>query len=357
MALAKVHGIRFESFNDMKDPILYKKMLKEVDAGNVTVSRLNDLRLFKYSMDCHIESRWNEVNRLARGLIMKEDGEIIARPFPKFFNMGERSETEFNNLPWKESFEITEKVDGSCGIGYIWDDQWHLATPGSFGSDQAFAGTFLLHYIYGKKLDALPKDCTPVFEIIYPENRIVVDYHGEKGLILLAIFEKNGTEWHSNRVDQIAEACGFRRPKRYNFALNDIPFEENFEGYVVRFESGLRVKIKSPNYVRVHRLLNYMSPKGVIDLIRGHEYKVTLESLPKNIAKDFDDIRSNVQNMYNDIKVRIENIMRDVPNGPRKEQALHIIKNTSFEERGLVFALLDNKDIEDSIWRLVQCKL
>lgn len=348
----------------MQDFKLYKDLMKEVDAGNVTVSRMGDLRLFKYSMDCHIQGRWNDVNCQARGLIMKEDGTIVARPIPKFFNLGELISTKMENLPWNESIEVFEKLDGSCGIGYLYNGQWRLATPGSFESDQALFGTVLLNgkidrCCYVDSLDYLPKNCTPVFEIIYPENRIVVDYKGQTFLALLAIFEHNGEEWHPKRVDQLCDMAGFYRPRRYNIDMKgEIPFTDNEEGYVVRFESGLRIKVKSPAYVRVHRLLNYMSPKGVIDLIRGKEYGVTLLQLPKVIQQDFDDIRAYVTRLYDEIKVRAYDAHNSIPKDlTRKAQAHLIQKNVRREEWGLVFSLLDDKDIKDNIWKLVQQKV
>lgn len=344
----------------MKDYGLYKALLKEVEEGRVSASRKGDLTIFKYTQDCHIQGLWNETNRQARGIIFRDDGTLVARAFPKFFNLGERSESSIENLPWNEEVEIYEKVDGSCGIGYISGEsaqwQWSLATPGSMESDQAKMGTWILNSNYN--LVALPQDCTPVFEIIYPENRIVVDYKGETFLSLLAIFERSGEEWHPRRVDQIAEKCGFRRPRRYNVDLRtDIPFAPNEEGYVARFASGIRVKVKSPAYLRVHRLLNHMSPKGVIELIRGHEYRVTLEQLPQYLAVDFDDIRAHVQTIHDKLRIEAEDIVAQVPQGDRKTQALWIIANTPNALTGVVFGLLDKKDMEDKIWKIVLDKV
>lgn len=343
----------------MKDPILLNKLWKEVEAGRVTASQSGDLTIFKYSQETHIQDLWNETNRLARGIIFRTDGTIVARPFEKFFNLNERSETNVNTLPWNEGVEVYEKVDGSCGIGYIRENMWELATPGSMESDQARAGTTMLYKDPGYNLSALPMDCTPVFEIIYPENRIVVDYDGVRELVLLAIFEHNGVEWHPRRVDQIASLCGFRRPKRYNIDLrSEIPFEENSEGYVARFENGLRVKVKSAAYLRIHRLLNYLSPKGVIELIRGREYGSTLKQLPKAIALDFDDMRAYVQGLFNDLFTRAHNNLNQMicevgENRPRKEYAMWVQANVANTETGFVFALLDSKDIDDKLWQLV----
>jgi len=391
----------------MKDPILLNNLWKEVEAGRVSVSSSDSLTIFKYTQDTHIKDEWNEVNRLARGIIFATDGTVVARPFAKFFNLGERGETSIAHLP-HEPFECYEKMDGSCGIGYFGTDgpntheplptfeedpelytnnhvchtefpQWRLATPGSMESDQAIEGTKILHetMMVGDEtgadwpspkarynLAALPQDCTPVFEIIYPENRIVVDYHGSRELVLLAIFEHNGVEWHPRRVDQIAEMCGFRRPRLYDFKLDgDLPFEDNHEGFVVRFESGFRLKVKSPTYLRIHRLLNHLSPKGVIELVRGKEYGATVKQLPAAIAADFDDIRAYVQSLHDKLLTDSYERMRTLLGTPgvgdasRKAQAQWIIDNVPNAETGFVFGLLDGKDIEDKIWTLVLHKV
>jgi hypothetical protein len=158
-------------------------------------------------------------------------------------------------------------------------------------------------------------------------------------------------------VDQIAELCGFRRPRRFDIDIrnSDILFEDNAEGYVARFGNGFRVKIKSPTYLRIHRLLNHLSPKGVVELIRGKEYGTTVSQLPKEIAKDFDDVRAHVQGIYNDIYTNAcSNLASVIEVGPsRKDQALWIQSNVPNSECGFVFALLDDKEIEDKIWKLV----
>ena len=345
----------------IKDYILYQNLLKEVEAGRVTSNQKGDLVLFKYTQDTHIEGKWNDVNRQARGLIMRTDGTVVARPFAKFFNLGEVSETRLENLP-QEGAEVFEKLDGSCGIGYLAEGQWRIATPGSLVSEQAKFASEVLINLYDTQ--ALPKDCTPVFEIVYPGNRIVCDYskdpRGTQFLALLAIIEHGGVEWHQRRVDQIADKCGFPRPRRCSVDIrSDIPFPDNEEGYVVLFENGLRVKVKSPGYLRIHRLLNYMTPKGVIDLMRGREYGATLRELPPSIAKDFDDIRAAIQVQFDSLKSDANcNLYRlhiaVGEDAARKDKALWIQANVAPEKRGLVFALLDAKDIEDGLWRLVE---
>lgn len=335
-----------------------------MELGNVSASTRGDLTIFKYTQDCHIESRWNNINRMARGLIMKNDGTIVARPFCKFFNLNEVTETQGDNLPWHENVEIFEKLDGSCAIFYKYNGRWCAATPGSLESEQAqyaekIAYNEQLKYI--DSLNCLPEEVTPIFEVIYPANKIVVSYGDEEFLCLLGIMEHSGKEWHQSRVDLFALENNIRRPKRYNIDLrSDIPFNDNEEGYVFRFASGLRVKVKSPTYLRIHRLLNYMSPKGVIELIRGHEYGTTVKQLPQAIACDFDDIRAYVQSQYDCLKNKVQDYFGQLIAQKltvRKDIALWIQANVPNELTGLVFATLDGKSIEDQIWRLVAEKV
>jgi hypothetical protein len=194
------------------------------------------------------------------------------------------------------------------------------------------------------------------------------DTRGSEFLALLAIIEHGGKEWHQSRVDQLASYAGFPRPRRYSLDLrsSEIPFRDNEEGYVALFESGLRVKVKSPGYLRIHRLLNYLSPKGVIELMRGKEYGATLRELPPSIACDFDDIRAAVQTEYDRLFHEVSALKLQMHKETdtmltfeyehtktRKTQALWIQANVAPEKRGLVFALLDNKNIEDGLWKLV----
>ena len=379
----------------MKNTILLNNLWKEVSKGRVSASQTGSYTLFKYTQETHIKDLWNDVNRQARGIIFDVDGTIVARPFPKFFNMNERPETSPKNLPWHTEVEVFEKMDGSCGIGYFGtggpEDElpvylgsvpmWRLATPGSMESDQAIMGTRILngsvpecegppthpHSVAQETVSCLPRynlghlptDCTPVFEIIYPDNRIVVDYEGKTFLSLLAIFEHSGEEWHPRRVDQIAGLCGFHRPKRYKIDLqSDIPFEDNTEGYVCRFGDGTRVKVKSPRYLQLHRLLDRCSAKGVIELMRGREYRVTLAMMPREMVLRFDDIRAHVQGIYNEINTEVCGHYRTMtdslgPLAARKDCAVWIQTNVPKELTGFVFGMMDEKDIDDSLWRMV----
>src|SRR5437879_3247967 len=70
--------------------------------GNIRVVRhaTEPYLLFNYTEKAMHEDTWNEVERIARGLIMDyETGEVVALPFEKFFNLEQRRETSLLYLP------------------------------------------------------------------------------------------------------------------------------------------------------------------------------------------------------------------------------------------------------------------
>ena len=126
----------------------------------------------------------------ARGLVVAEDGEILARPLPKFFNHYEID--GFEDLHHKD-YELYKKLDGSLAILFHYNDLPIFCTRGSFCSDQALKAEEIYKLKY-EDVDVM-KECTYCFEVIYPENRIVVDYDTLEDLFLISItLTKSGKE-------------------------------------------------------------------------------------------------------------------------------------------------------------------
>ncbi len=118
-----------------------------------------NLKIYNYTPKTQYEKLWDDVTLVCRGLVM--DGDVVvAKPFPKFFNMEELSDNEIPN----ESFEVFEKMDGSCIICFFYDNKWICATRGSFTSQQAIKANEMLKNYPVEKLDTKN---TYLFEIIY----------------------------------------------------------------------------------------------------------------------------------------------------------------------------------------------
>jgi hypothetical protein len=64
--------------------------------------------------------------------------------------------------------------------------------------------------------------------------------------------------------------------------LESLPRDtQNFEGYVVRFENGLRVKVKLDDYVRLHKLMTGITPNRIWEMLAsGQDVRAAIAELP-----------------------------------------------------------------------------
>ena len=308
--LSVVHPAREMDFSE-----LTQGMFLEVENGNINVCyhpEFPHLAIFKYSLDCVMERNWNKFTIIARGLILDlKNKEVLATPFIKFWNYDEIAKAQLFIEP---EFTVTEKMDGSLGIMFYYEDKFRFATAGSFISEQAgWAGQWAYNNM---PLDKIAKTNTYLFEIIYHENKIVVNYDFE-GLVLLAVFDPYGLEYDYEQVKWEASYMAIRHATQYDFKDMDSILDKaktlnmNNEGYVIRFSNGMRLKIKGDEYVRVHRILSRVTPIAIWDaLVAGDDLIEVRLELPEEMEKDFDKIISiyeqNLRDFIKEVSVMYE---------------------------------------------------
>jgi len=236
------------------------------------------LTIWNYTEKVQYEGLWDDVTLACRGLVTDDKGNIVARPFRKFFNIEEGKHTPTSK------FEVYEKMDGSLGIVFMYGGEWILATRGSFTSDQAIKGRELLNKY---DLNLLSPGYTYLFEIIYSENRIVCNYDYEDVIMLGCIETTDG-----NDVDI---HCGYYKynfnvVKRYN-GISDYStlkgmVEDNHEGFVVRFSNGDRMKVKGEEYIRLHKVMTNLSTTAVWEVLANGG---SMDTLLKDVPDEFYD--------------------------------------------------------------------
>jgi RNA ligase len=247
------------------------------------------LQLFIYTPRCVYEDGWDQFTVLARGLVVDQTAEkIVATPFPKFFNVGERR-GEAPDLP----FEAFEKLDGSLIIVFHHAGNWRAATKGAFNSEQAVWAQARLD---DADLSPLTPGTTYLFEAVYSENRIVVRY-AEPALVLLAAYDDEGRELTYDEALAVAEALGWRAARRHAFAsIADMvrhaaTLPRDDEGFVIRFSNGLRLKLKGAEYRRIHALISRCTPLAMWEaMANGDDMDAIRRDLPEEFWTDFDDI-------------------------------------------------------------------
>ncbi len=294
--------------NQLLDVDLLQTM---VDDGYVrfgTHKEFPELRIFEYTAKAMFDREWNSVTTKTRGLIVNWDTmDVLARPFDKFFNYGEPSQLHQIRLELDDEVEVYDKMDGSLGILYRRPDgHIAVATKGSFHSEQADWATKEIRRYMTTHFD--PEDTTWLFEIVYPENRIVVTYDFS-GLVLLGARDiESGDEFFPEDLLEWKGRKATRFPyKTLREALEASP-RPNAEGFVVYLpEFDVRVKIKQEDYLKLHKTVFAFGPQYVYDrLDQGQTEEQILAMLPDEMHKEAQTLMAGFLLEY--MRLRAENL-------------------------------------------------
>jgi RNA ligase len=286
-----------------------------------------------------------------RGLVTDDKGIVAARPFRKFFNI-----EEGKHIPTSD-FEVFEKMDGSLGIMFKYNGEVICATRGSFASDQAvWMSKFAKEYNYQ---NIIVDGFTYLFEIIYPENRIVVNYGNQERLVLLGIIKTESGE--ELPYDDIS-FYGWDIVNKYDGILDYFELkskiDNNAEGFVVRFSNGDRMKIKGEEYLRLHKIMTNLSTTAIWEVLsNGGSMEDLLKDVPDefyNKVKEHEDelkfMFNSIANDYTRSFMDIKNLMKIV-DGDRRNFA-HAAKQ--YKHPSILFGMLDGKDVSPIIWKIIK---
>jgi RNA ligase len=309
-----------------------------------------EIFIYNYTAKAQYERVWTPETMQCRGLILDMAGTVVARPLPKFFNLEEYTD----GIP-QEPFEVYEKLDGSLGILYWYDRQPFIASRGSFNSDQAVKANELLNTVYAEIIPELDPKFTYLFEIIYPENRIVVNYGTEQSLILLAVIETaTGNEIPLEQFVKQFGHLGLAIAKKYD-GIQDLAEitklnQDNREGFVIRFASGLRLKFKFADYVRLHRVLTQISTKVIWEMLKDRQpFEEILERVPDEFYAWVKSVKAALIQQYQEVEEQAKRDFKIL--GDRKETAMYFLTCPNHK---ILFAMLDGKDYSDYLWRLIK---
>ena len=309
-----------------------------------------DLTIWTYSALTVAERKWDEYTLMARGLVTNSRGAIIARPLRKFFNLAEVKDS----LP-NEPFYVTEKLDGSLGIVFKYNGELVFASKGSFTTNQAK----FLEQIWNTKYSNIEvvEGCTYLFEMIYPENRIVVNYGSTKDIFLLAVIKTNsGNEITPEHLPEFFPNV----VKSYEMTMKELLEykRENFEGFVLRYlPSNYRVKIKQEEYVALHGIVTQCNTKVIWEALSLNiALEGILEKLPDELYKEvmacIGDFRARYKELY-DASLKLANKLKKKSTN-RKEYAAEVAKVKETNLKSLLFLQYDGADCNKVLWKLLK---
>lgn len=326
------------------------------------------LMILSYSRDAVQNNTWDEITTKCRGLVVDDTGEIIARPFEKFFNLmtHDRPETWFENLP-AEKPQVLEKLDGSLGILYRFEGYTGIASKGSFASDHAVWAT--TYYDAHHKSATWPLGYTPVFEMIAESvQRHVVHYGAEDHLVLTALINNETGEeaayedlYYWGTLNDIAVV------DIYDKTVTTVISEDrsNKEGYVLNWprpgHTPLKVKVKHDTFLALQKIAHSASPKNILQaMTEGKDDQVDEWSKETNgeIGAYVRRMANKYREMYGNVLMQSVHIVSNAEMRfkSRKEIADFFNSKQHKEFAPVAFAMLDRRsppDVSKIVWKLV----
>ena len=298
------------------------------------------------------------IRRECRGITFDKDGNIYSRPYHKFFNLNEREETQKNVVDFNQKHIFLDKLDGSM-IRFVEMDGNIVPFTKAGYSEVAKECEELA---VTENIRSFVKDClrdglTPIFEYIgSPKYPIVLQYE-QPELILTAIRETKSGSYHKHKS---LEETGrvYNIPVVPNLNVRDIETAQELaeeikdtEGWVVRFDSGYMIKVKTSFYLRNHNNKEKINkPRHLTNLILNNDIDDILPEL-----SDVD--RKFVKNKMEVLKSNIDKLVKEATldfldcnkNYTETDRASFAKRAKTKKNPDVMFSLFNGSDIEEVI--------
>ncbi len=327
-----------------------------VKMGLVRSQTKDDLTVYQYTEVTQYDRLWNGPTMLARGIVFDDDGEVVQRCIPKFFNFDEPDGRIAAKMLGDKMSDplVQDKLDGS--LIKVTSDQKHglvVTSKASFESVQAKWAMEIIEeegYIFSSGL-------TYHFELIHPENQIVLNYGGRRELVLFAVvINENGKElnlYNKEELYQNPEGPAFKIVERLSpEVLNDVNKlnEAGLSEGVVANYGGLRLKMKTDEYVRLHRIVTNFTPKRVWEALSEGQ-TIDRQNIPEEFLNWLEDTENDLRAEYAELDKKISDAVEATKDLTNKEVGLsdNPMKNYIFYSRS-------GKDLSEAIWKAIKPK-
>lgn len=229
--------------------------------------------------------------RMARGLVLNDQGDIILRGFNKFFNWKQYDLKTTVDPDFKEEFthmgsfspdeKVTfyEKLDGTYIIVGLYEGEYLFATPGAIETPKYQEPVHrLLNEASQVKawLEANPDMCL-IFEYTSPYNIINVLYE-EEALTLIGVVSKSEGDRHPLEMLAVAEELNLPSPKVYHMTIPEVSKVQEdtkgIEGFIAVNQYGKLLKFKTEDWFMhsndfLHPYVNKSSRPAVRRIIQA----------------------------------------------------------------------------------------
>jgi RNA ligase len=277
-------------------------------------------------------------------------------------------------------------VHNSLGIIYPTTKSTHaMSTRGSFVSEQAVHATEVWRRRYARAFTP-PAGVTVLVEIVYPDNRIVLDYGDRDQLVLLG-----GVDIATGHS---VEVTGWPGPVAERFAYATLaealaaPPRAGAEGLVLHVpRTDERIKLKQADYVTLHRLIFGLTTRRVWERLavaaaRADTPGAPVTEIARVLRLDpveaaamleagpawWDDVRRTLPEEFTgwlddtaaQLRAQVEAVLAATADrvaalaGLARRDAAAALASDPAQARGLAFAALDGKPLVARAWSAIR---
>jgi len=352
--------LNITSLSEFRAKVIHKEEIREIDLGEGCTSFC-----YMVAAEGTFDDAWS---RECRGIVFNtRSGQVVGRPLMKFFNVGERIETQVTALDWTKVVRVMDKRDGSM-IHSVWTDGGiRLKSKKSFDSDVAKAAQAWMEarpMVRQMVSNMMAQNCTAVFEWTAPDARIVLFYpdaelrllhvrNNETGVYMNGeVMRAYANQYAVKCVDEVDEffVNGVFDVKKM---LEAAKTREGVEGWIVQFENGDMVKVKTDWYLKRHRAMTFLRERDIAEAVLNESLD-DLKSMLVGEGVDISEIlkiEAEVVRQINHVRSFIEETVSNSHHMSRKEFALQYQK--SHNEHGwfgLLMTRFTGKEPDYKTW-------
>lgn len=312
------------------------------------------------------------LRRECRGMIFcSENGDILRRPYHKFFNVGERADHLPDTFDLSQPHVIMEKLDGSMIVPFMLNGEIRWGTKMGLTDVAAPAEEFVKANSKYIELAAacLERDMSPIFEWCTRKQRIVLDYGSEDQLILTAVrYLDTGEYLPYHQMAQLADMydvdvvkvfepirLGMDRFLAYVKDLKDV------EGFVIRFDDGHMAKVKCEWYCQIHRAKDALTQdRNIVETILDNNIDDLKPHLPVEDRERLEVFEAEIIARIAETVAGLVNTVQELQRKgiDRKTFALEFAGNIDALTRSAIFTLFDDpSDAYDVVVKTIKNKL
>ena len=284
---------------------------------------------------------------------------ILTSPFDKFFNIDELSSTSWdivkNLMANAKEIEFSNKLDGSiCIARYLEFNDFYVTTSGSLDDFEEQATvlrdvkkmffSFSENSVNIRRMMMSYPQYTFMFEYIAVDNRIVVKYSKEdEGLYLIGMRDVfTGEQLSYHQLINIAKEFNVKVTTIFEEKLDALmdlihtKTSDEMEGFVINIDGRL-FKLKTDDYVKIHKLISKISaPNVILKAIADGIYDDLLAKVPDSYKEDIQKLARVIYKYEEDMEKTTSAYYEKAPKEDKKEFMVWVTNNVPAQVQGAV---------------------